>query len=130
MDDTEAGDLLSAISGMVVREAALEGRTVFLYAEAQEAVVSTSIFMDRGDLVEYLDGSHDLAMSVLDYWHRTDAGKKWAALLLTTDGKKFDVRFQYPDEWGDEDEVERREKVLSAQYGDKKIHYPSIQDLD
>ncbi|MEG3088233.1 hypothetical protein [Sphingomonas sp. PB4P5] len=129
MNEIEAGNLLSEIGGMVVREASLEDASALLYAEVEDGVVSTAIFRERSDFVEYLYSSHDLAMRVLDFWYKAVEGKKWAALLLTTDGKKFDVRFQYPEDWGDDDEVERREKMLLEKFGNKKVQYPSIQDF-
>ena len=127
--DGKISETLSAIAGMVARTASPNPEGAFLYAEAERAFVSTAVFNDVGDFVQYYHCSDGLSMAVLDLWYLCDPAKKWAALLLTIVGEEFDARFQYPEDWGDDDDGERRQKVLRAKYGDKEVRYPSFDDM-
>lgn len=130
MKDIDTAEHLSGIAGMVKAVAEPYLRDAFLYAEAEQGFVSTAVFKDVGELVQYCRDDHDLAMKVLDLWYSTDPAKKWGALLLSIEGETFDARFVYPDEWGDDDDGERRQKVLFERYGDKPVRYPSIEELE
>lgn len=124
MVSVEMAAILSELAGMVAREVGADPESSFLYAEAEDAVSSPSLFRDAGAFVEYIDCSHDLAMKIIDLWDATDTDKKWGALFLTIAGGQFDARFQYREEWIDDDSMERRERVLAAKYGNKEIVYP------
>lgn len=130
MDDLKAAEILSEIGGMVAREAGPDPDGAFLYAEAEDGVVRPMLSKDLGSFVQDLDVSSALAMRILDLWNAADNDKKWAALLFTIEGDQFDARFQYPEEWGDEDGFERRARVLSAKYGDKEIRYPPFESVN
>lgn len=123
MADLEEAVILSEIAGMVADHTTPDSDAAFLYAEAEDGMVGPALFQDMGDVVRYIAPSLALSLKIMDLWDAADETKKWAALFLTIQGDQFDVRFQYPGEWGDEDEGERRDRVLGAKYGNKRIVY-------
>jgi len=124
MEDFRVAKILSEIGGMIRQEAGTDPDGAFLYVEAEDGVVGPSLFKEIGPIVKDLDISHDLSMKIMDLWDAADPNRKWAALFLTIQGDQFDARFQYPEEWGDADAEERRDRVLAAKYGNKTIVYP------
>lgn len=127
MSATEAA-ILSEIGGIVVRMTEPNSDGAFLYVEASEGMASTALFKDIGSAVWFVSSLHELAPLIHQLWDAADDDKKWVALFLTIEGKQFDARFQYPEDWDGADEIERRERVLAAKYGNKTIYYPPLED--
>lgn len=128
MTPNAAGPLLSIIAARVAIIAGPGSGDAFLYAEAKDAWVAPSIFKELDDRVAYrrvTSGGVDVWEQILDLWYAEPADKKWKALVMTVSGDTFDARFQYSDGWDeDEDEMDRRDRMLKAKFGEKPIVYP------
>ena len=125
MTNEAIGKILSDIGALVGFEAGVGEGDAFLYAEAAENVVGTSLFKEKEDRVTYIRSSQDLSFLILDLWDAAPADKKWRALLMTVSGDTFDARFHYDEGWDRaESEYERRPRVLAAKFGDKPIEFP------
>lgn len=102
----------------------------FLYVEAGEGWLGTSIFKDEGSQLRYFHSSSKLTGLLLKVWAAEDPDKRWAAMEYTITGTKFAVEFVFPEDFDDKlEEEERRELVLTARYGDKPRVYPPPGDM-
>ena len=126
MSDAESV-ILSEISGIVKRLTNPDSDGAFLYAEAGDGMVAPSLFKDVGSTVRFVSALHELAPPIQDLWYAAEGEKKWVALFLTIQGNQFDARFQYAEDWDNASEVERRDRVLAAKYGNKTIYYPPLE---
>lgn len=62
---------------------------------------------------------------MFDLWYSEEPNKRWTAMHFTVDAGKFEAKFEFDDlERPDEDDDDRRERILRARYGDKPIVYP------
>lgn len=124
MKNEIAAEILSDIAALAVRDIGSDSENIFLYAEAQRGVIAPSLFRDAGNRVMSYRPSSDLTDRLFDVWEEAPEDRKWTALLLSIEGKRFDARFLYPDEFGaDEIFGDRQESVLKAKFGDKPIDY-------
>ena len=102
----------------------------FLYVEAGEGWLGASIFKDEGSQLRYFHPSSKLTGLLLEVWEAEDPDKRWAAMEYTVTGTKFAVEFVFPEDFADKlDDMERRELVLQARYGDKPRIYPPPGDM-
>ncbi|TPG12136.1 hypothetical protein [Sphingomonas oligophenolica] len=125
MTDTEPFEkILSDIAGMTAVDIEAGPDGAFLYAEAESMVVTAAIFKELPDKVIYNGGSVELALRILDAWDAAPDDRKWNALFMTIEGDRFDARFQYDEGWNpDEYSSDRRDRVLTAKYGDKPVDW-------
>lgn len=128
---TDKFDLLGPAFADVGREAVRlaggEPDGIFLYVEIGDGWVGPSLFKDEGDSLRYvrLDASTPLFGLLNDAWCLEPADKRWTAMHYTIEQGKFDATFDYDDlEGSEEDGDGRRERILRARYGDRKITYP------
>lgn len=124
------GSILSEIAVNVSKIAGPGSGDAFLYAEADDGWVASSVFKELQDQVAYRripeDPDIDIWEDILDVWHAAPSDQKWKALIMTVSGEKFDARFQYSEGWDEnEDELDRRHRMVKAKFGDKPITYPT-----
>lgn len=122
-----AGPILSKIAKAVVQIAGPGAGDAFLYAEAREEWVAPSVFKGLEDRVVYrpFQIGDDAWKDILELWYSEPSDKKWKALVMTVSGNTFDARFQYAEGWDDtEDDLDRRDRMLKAKFGDKPVVYP------
>lgn len=125
MESDKTVGILSEIGRVLAADVRGAPDAAFLYTEAAQNMVATSIFEELDDRVVYHNPSMELDGLILAAWESAPGDKKWNALFYTISGDTFDARFQYPDEDWDEEEsaMDRRDRVLEAKYGDKPIDY-------
>jgi hypothetical protein len=119
------GPMLSEIGGLAADDAGGDPDGLYLYVEAGDRWISSSLFKDEGDSVRYFDVSSELSDLIYEFWRAEDRDKRWAVMEYETKGTKFDARFKYPEEVDVESfDDDRREIALKKRYGDKPIIYP------
>jgi hypothetical protein len=117
--------MLSEIGGLAAEDAGGDPDGLYLYVEVGDRWISSSLFKDNGDSVQYFDVSSELSDLIYEFWLAEDRDKRWAVMEYETKGTKFDARFKYPEEVDVEDlDEDRREIALKNRYGDKPIIYP------
>ena len=98
---------------------------VYLYAEAGDGWIGSSLFRDEGNAVRYYDTTDELDDLLVKFRNTKKPGKRWTVMEYEIIGTKFDARFKYPEEveveFFDDD---RREIALKRRYGDNPIIYP------
>lgn len=124
-DETEA--LLVEIGRVLARDQEYPLDGTFLYAEVVPHVVGLDIFKDLGDHLLYrwpMDGLSDL---VLDLWDAASESERWSAMQYLIDGDTFTASFTYPEDFdGKAHSMVRRDRVVAARYGNKRIVYPPL----
>lgn len=131
MDHEKEADIIGLIAEMLVNETKPFSDGALLYCEAEWNAASVSMFRDEGDIVRYVDRKTRIFDPIFDLWNIAENGKKWSGLVMTIEGNSFNVRFEYAEDWQSEEwEGDRRERLLAAKYGNKKIVYPSLEDGD
>ena len=124
MDVLDTGPLYDEIGQLVARDIRLDPEGTFLYAEIEHGMIGSSIFKDVGAYVVYRDGSEELVDKMYELWLALDPDKRWATMSYTLSGGRFDATFEFPDDINpDELYSERRPRVLTAKYGDKRVDY-------
>ena len=123
------GPKLAEIGNEALRLAGGEGKGIFLYVEIGDGWTGPNLFKDDGEAIHFIDFDdpnplHDLLTQA---WYLEPAGKRWTAMHYTIEHGKFDATFDYDDlEGSEEDGGDRRERILRARYGDRKIAYPPL----
>jgi hypothetical protein len=126
----EKFDILSSLITEIGNEVAEivggDPNGAYLYSEAGEGWIGTSVFKDEGEVVRYFDPTLELEELLLEFRKTEEAGKRWVIMEYEVKGTKFDAQFKYPEEvtvesFGDDD---RREIALKKRYGDKPVIYP------
>ena len=119
------GPMLSEIGGLAAEDAGGDPDGLYLYVEVGDRWISSSLFKDNGDSVQYFDVSSELSDLIYEFWQAEDRDKRWAVMEYETKGAKFDAKFKYPEEVDVEDlDDDRREIALKKRYGNKPVIYP------
>jgi hypothetical protein len=119
------GHMLSEIGGLAAEDAGGDPDGLYLYVEVGDRWISSSLFKDNGDSIQYFDVSSELSDLIYEFWQAEDRDKRWAVMEYETKGTKFDAKFKYPEEVDVESfDDDRREIALKKRYGDKPIIYP------
>lgn len=118
------GPLFAEIAALAAEDIRAEPDGTFLYGQAGPGWVEAALFKDLGNRVIYREGSEELFMKILEAWEAEDADKKWTMLQMDLHNGRFDVKFTYEDELDpDEMDIDRRERILVARYGEKPVDY-------
>jgi hypothetical protein len=119
------GPLLSDIGGEIAEIVGGNPDGAYLYSEAGDGWIGTSVFKDEGDVVRYFDPPSELEELLLEFRNTEKPGKRWTVMEYEIIGTKFDARFKYPEEVDPKFfDGDRREIALKKRYGDKPIVYP------
>jgi hypothetical protein len=122
------GPLLSEISGEIAAIVGGDPGGTYLYVEAGDGWIGSSIFKDEGLEVRYHDTTDELDDLLLELRKTEEQGKRWAVMEYEIKGTKFDAQFRYPEEVDVESfDEDRREIALKKRYGDKPVIYPPWQ---
>lgn len=123
--------MLDKIGQILAQDALYPLDETLLYAQLDTNMVGPSIFKDRGDHILYRISSDGLTYPLLDLWEEAPPGKRWAEMEYLVRNGKFEVTFVYPDQIDrNEDELERRDRIVKRYFGDKPIVYPDISAED
>lgn len=122
-------DKISNAIGVALLDVATSSdRPILLYAEAEEAWTEAAIFCDEGDKIVYVEGDKELFELILDLWDAAPENQKWSGLEYLLTGDRFQVRYDYGDDWQEGQFAgDRREAVLRRYFGDKPIEYPPLE---
>ena len=116
--------ILTEIGQCVADIVEMDPEGAFLYAEGERGVSASSVYIDIGDRVLCHLPTKALSDRLFELWKAAEADKKWGALSYTISGGKFDARFEYPEEWDDDEHYsDRVRRVIAGKYGDKPIEY-------
>ena len=117
--------LLNEIGGEIAEIVGGDPAGTYLYAEAGEGWIGSSLFKDEGSAVRYYDTTDELDDLLLEFRKTEEPGKRWAVMEYEVKGTKFDAQFKYPEEVDVESfDDDRREIALKKRYGDKPVIYP------
>lgn len=119
--------IITEIGALLLSQGAIEHGRSLVYAEVKPGMYSVSVFVDRGDTVDYIREPDKIEEAVLDLWKAADQDKKWRSVCYKLIGDDVQVTFDYGENW-DEEEVslDRRQRVLDEFYPGRKIVYPTI----
>ena len=119
------GALLNEIGGEIAEIVGGDPAGTYLYAEAGEGWIGSSLFKDEGSTVRYYDTTDDLDDLLLEFRKTEGPGKRWVVMEYEVVGTKFDAQFKYPEEVDVESfDDDRRDIALKKRYGDKPVIYP------
>ncbi|PZU11610.1 hypothetical protein [Sphingomonas sp.] len=124
-DETEL--LLAFIGEILESDTRYPIENTLLYAEVEPGMVSASVFKDDGTSAVYRWVYSDRLIEALqDLWDAADPEKRWAEMEYVIRNNSFHAHFTFADEIDkDEDEFERRARIVKRYFGDKPIAYPS-----
>jgi hypothetical protein len=127
MPNDKSGPLLSLISEILSHDTKYRLDNTLLYAKVGPGTVSASVFKDDGFNAVYRWVYSDRLIETLqDLWEAADSEKRWSEMEYVIRNNKFHAHFAYPEEIDkDEDEFERRARIVKRHFGDKPIAYPS-----
>jgi hypothetical protein len=122
------GPAIADIGREAVRIAGGNPDGIFLYAEAGDDWVGTSLFKEEATSVRYIEiGDSPLDGLIMGAWCLEPVDKRWTAMNYTINGGRFHTSFTFDDlESSKESIVDRRRRVLRARYGDRPIAYPPL----
>jgi hypothetical protein len=124
MNDT-LEQILQQIGDAIAVDVGGDPEGAFLYAEPGPAVLAASLYKDLGDRIVYYDFGSDLCDRVLDAWEIAEPGKEWSAMHYSIADGRFDVHFDYPDDWVEGEYFDQRcDRVVAEKYGNRRIEYP------
>lgn len=120
------GELLNEIGSEIAQTVGGDPAGTFLYAEAGEGWIGSSLFKDEGSAVRYYDTTDELDDLLLKFRNTEKPGMRWTVMEYEVKGTKVDAQFKYPEEVIVESfaDADRREIALKKRYGDKPIIYP------
>lgn len=110
-------------------DVARNGGKLLCLAEAGPAWTSVAVFSADDTLVYYDDAEaedeeDDIFEMVMQAWEAEPLRNRWAMMELVVEDGQFDAEFTFPDEIdADEDEFERRNRIVRKHFGDKPIKY-------
>jgi len=117
--------LLNEIGGEIAEIVGGDPAGTYLYAEAGEGWIGSSLFKDEGSAVRYYDTTEELDELLLEFRMTEGRGKRWAVMEYEIKGTKVDAQFMYSEDVDVEDfDEDRREIALKKRYGDKPVIYP------
>lgn len=127
--DADMSEFYNAIGQEI---AAIIGKNpdgAYAYVEAEEMMLSPSLFHDVGNRVVYYSPSSELCEAIWDLWYAEPEEKRWATMHYEIADGQFSVEFGYEENADPEElSMDRRDRILKARYGDKPIYYPPPED--
>jgi hypothetical protein len=128
----ELGAVLGDIGRLLVEAVGSEPDGIMLYAEGERGMSAGTIFKDMGDHVLCSFPRGELSKKLFRLWDIAAETEQWGALIYTISDGQFDARFEYPDEWDEEEFYdERRDRIGAEKYGNRLIKYvPRDDDWD
>lgn len=125
--EEKVGDILAGLGQHVAEIIGRDPDGSFLYAEFDEGLYEVAIFHDEGDKIVYYDADEVLFDEIINLWNTALDNEKWSVLTYDVKGDEFNSLFIYPDQLDPEEEdYERRERLVRARYGDKPVIYPDL----
>lgn len=132
MANDETDRLLGEIGQLLAEDTAYPLDGTLLYARLASNMVAPSIFKNRGNTIVYRRPDLDrLGDALLDLWDAEEPEKRWAEIEYLVQGNRFEVIYTYADEIDpEEDNFERRDRIVRRHFGDKPIVYPPFPPED
>lgn len=119
------GALLNEIGNEIAEIVGGNPAGTYLYVEAGQGWIGSSLFKDEGSAVRYFDTTEEMDDLLLEFRNSEAPEKRWAVMEYDVKGTRFDAQFKYSEEVDVEDfDEERRETALKKRYGDKPVIYP------
>lgn len=115
------GDLLTAVLPSAFRKA-------LLYAEVEDGVVGTSLFHEDHDgRVFYSPTPPQIVKAIYAFWIDWKGNNNpWRTFAYLLEGGRFRTELKYPDQIPeDEEEWERRPRILREHFAGKEVIYPN-----
>lgn len=130
MPNDKTAQLLNEIGLLLAEDTDYPLDGTLLYAEVDWGYVAPSIFKDLGDRILYREPDLDrLGDALLDLWRAQDPGKAWSEIEYVVRGDKFQASFSYADEIDDDETMlDRRRRIVTKHFGNKRIIYPPMPD--
>ncbi|QJU56932.1 hypothetical protein HL653_03215 [Sphingomonas sp. AP4-R1] len=130
MPNDRISQLLSLIGEILNDDTKYPIENTLLYVEVEPGMVSSDIFKDGGTNVIYRWVlSSRLTEALLDLWEAADPDKRWAEMEHVIRDGTFHAHFSYPGEIDkEEDEFERRTRIVKRYFGDRPIVYPPLPE--
>jgi nitrogen regulatory protein PII-like uncharacterized protein len=125
--EEKVGKILTALGQHLEEILGGDPNDTFLYAEVDDEGYEVAIFHDEGDKVVYHDADEELFDEIIKLWETALDHEKWSVLEYDVSGDRFNSNFVYADQLDpEEDNIERRARLVRARYGDREIVYPSL----
>lgn len=127
MPSDEAAALLAFIGEILSADTKYPLENTLLYAEVEPGMVSADVFKDDGAHAVYRwVSSPRLTEALLDLWEVEPPEMRWAEMEYVIRNGQFHAHFTYREEIDkEEDEFDRRKRIVKRYFGDKPILYPS-----
>ncbi len=106
----------------------LQGK-LLIYAEVEDGAISAGLFYERGALraVTYKHSSlelKDLIYSLWEKWKAHPGNVEWRSFAYFVQNGKFSMDIVYPEQMDpDEDEPDRRPRIIEKYFGNAKVDY-------
>ncbi len=132
MANEETEQILAEIGHLLAEDKSYPVDGTLLYARVGWNMVAPSIFENRGNQIVYRDPDLDrLGRALLDLWDAQKPENRWAEIEYLIRGERFEVSYIYAGEVDpEEDQFDRRDRIVQRYFGDKPIVYPPIADDD
>lgn len=125
--EEKVGEILTDLGQHIAEITGRDPDGSFLYAEVDEGAYEVAIFSDEGDKVVYYGPDDELFDEIISLWNTALDNEKWSVLTYDVKGDQFDSLFIYADQLDPEEEdYERRDRLVRARYGDKPVIYPDL----
>lgn len=127
MANDDTGPLLTLIGEILSADTRYPVENTMLYAEVELGTVSQSVFKDDGHNAVYRwVSSPRLTQALLDLWEAEVPEKRWVQMEYIIRGGQFRAHFTYSEEIEkEEDQFDRRDRIVKRHFGNKPIVYPS-----
>lgn len=99
-----------------------------LYAEVEDGVVGHSAFyQEPAGRVTFVAETRGLVEQIYRFWEDTKAdAAEWRSMAFVIENGRFSVDLVYPDQLPtDEEEWERRPRIVRQYFGTSDVLYPS-----
>lgn len=123
-----AAQLYQRMAETMVDALETDGKLLCL-AEAGQAWASVAVFSSDNEAVHYhevdTEDEEDVLSSLaMEAWEAEPLRNRWSMMELVVENGQFDAEFTFPDEFdADEDDFERRNRIVRKHFGDKPIKY-------
>ena len=106
--------------------------SVLLYAQLATNMVDDILLVDQvADVLGFFPEEDKLMSLLLDLWEEEPVERRWAEIeYLVRDGR-FTATFTYPEEIDpEEDDFDRRMRIIRKHFGDKPLVYAPDERFD
>ena len=124
--------LLVEIGQLLRLDAEYADENTLLYAQVDHNMTGEAIFKELGNQILYRRRTpRRLLYALLELWNDQPDADRWSEMEYVVRDGRFEVTYTYPDEIDpQEDELDRRDRIVRKHFGVKPIVYPPWPPTD